>query len=107
MDNGHASLWVVHSLSDFLLNMKSQPREYPSYTPGSNRAHAFWGEVDKMLERAMETVYAQVPALYSRLFLVEKATDDWRPVIDLLPLNKYINLSSSGWRQYPRSSLQW
>ena len=47
-----------------------------------------------MLERgAMELVHDQFPALCSRLFLVEKATGCWRPMINLSPLNEYLDFS--------------
>ena len=48
-----------------------------------------------MLEKgAVEVVLDPDPGFYSRLFLVEKATGGWRPVIDLSPLNKFIPLTS-------------
>ena len=41
-----------------------------------------------MLQKgAVEIVVDPGPGFYSRLFLVEKATGGWRPVIDLSPLN--------------------
>ena len=44
-----------------------------------------------MLEKdALEVVENQSPGFYSRLFLVEKATGGWRPVIDLSPLNQFV-----------------
>ena len=39
---------------------------------------------------ALEIVLDPGPGFYSRLFLVEKATGDWRPVIDLSPLNGFV-----------------
>ena len=44
-----------------------------------------------MLEKnALEVVETRSPGFYSRLFLVEKATGGWRPVIDLSPLNAFV-----------------
>ncbi|XP_068233763.1 uncharacterized protein [Palaemon carinicauda] len=44
-----------------------------------------------MLQKgALETVRLPGPGFYSRLFMVEKATGGWRPVIDLSALNKFI-----------------
>ena len=38
----------------------------------------------------LEIVLDPGPGFYSRLFLVEKASGGWRPVIDLSPLNEFI-----------------
>ena len=44
-----------------------------------------------MLEKgAVEVVDDPGLGFYSRLFLVEKATGGWRPVIDLSPLNGFV-----------------
>ena len=47
-----------------------------------------------MLEKgAIETVLnKESPAFYSRLFLVPKPSGDWRPVIDLSTLNRYLKI---------------
>ena len=39
---------------------------------------------------ALERVSDPGPGFYSRLFLVEKASGSWRPVIDLSPFNKFV-----------------
>ena len=38
---------------------------------------------------AMERVADPDPGFYSRLFLMEKASGGWRPMIDLSPLNEF------------------
>ena len=43
-----------------------------------------------MEKNSLEVVEDQSLGFYSRLFLVEKATGGWRPVIDLSPLNLFI-----------------
>ena len=44
-----------------------------------------------MLDKgALEIVNDPGLGFYSRLFLVEKATGGWRPVIDLSPLNEFV-----------------
>ena len=43
-----------------------------------------------MGKRVLEIVPDPGPGFYSRLFLVEKASGGWRPVIDLSPLNEFI-----------------
>ena len=42
---------------------------------------------------ALERVHDPGPGFYSRLFLVEKASGGWRPVIDLSPLNEFVQQS--------------
>ena len=39
---------------------------------------------------ALEIVLDPGPGFYSRLFLVEKATGGWRPVIDLSHLKEFV-----------------
>ena len=39
---------------------------------------------------ALEIVFDPGPGFYSRLFLVEKVTGGWRPVIDLSHLNEFV-----------------
>ena len=61
-----------------------------TYHPGSSKLIALGQEVSKMLdEGALEIVDDRSPGFYSRFFLVEKMTGEWRPVIDLFPLNKF------------------
>ena len=43
---------------------------------------------------ALEIARDPGPGFYSRLFLVEKATGGWRPVIDLSHLNDFVKLTS-------------
>ena len=39
----------------------------------------------------LEIVPEPDPGFYSRLFLVEKSSGGWRPVIDLSPLNQFVH----------------
>ena len=48
-------------------------------------------EISTMLEKdALEVVENPSPGFYSRIFLVEKASGGWRPIIDLSPLNSFV-----------------
>ena len=61
---------------------------FPSYPPDSPNALALAQEIQAMMEKdALEVVDRPSPGFYSRLFLVEKVTGGWRPVIDLSPLH--------------------
>ena len=70
------------------------PVSFPTYRAGSPRAQALLQEVEAMLaKRALEIARDPGPGFYSRLFLVEKATGGWRPVIDLSHLNDFVQLT--------------
>ena len=70
------------------------PVPFRSYHPGSSKALALAQEVSKMLQKgALEVVEDPGLGFYSRLFLVEKVTGGWRPVIDLSPLNGFVQLT--------------
>ena len=43
-----------------------------------------------ILKGALEIIPDPCPGFYSRLFLVEKASGGWRPVISLSPLNEFV-----------------
>ena len=70
------------------------PVSFPTYRAGSPRAQALQQEVEAMLAKgALEIARDPGPGFYSRLFLVEKATGGWRPVIDLSHLNDFVQLT--------------
>ena len=70
------------------------PVSFPTYRAGSPRAQALWQEVEAMLAKgALEITRDPGPGFYSRLFLVEKASGGWRPVIDLSHLNEFVQLT--------------
>ena len=93
-----ADSWTVSVLRDgYRLPFESPPLLtrtpilFPAYRPGSPQSLALRQEIEKMLAKgALEIVPDPGPSLYSRLFLVEKATGGWRPVIDLSTLNTFI-----------------
>ena len=71
------------------------PVSFPTFRAGSLRAQALRQEVEAMLAKgALEIARDPGPGFYSRLFLVEKATGGWRPVIDLSHLNDFVQLTS-------------
>ena len=70
------------------------PVLFPTYRAGSPQAQALRQEVEAMLAKgALEIARDPGPVFYSRLFLVEKASGGWRPVIDLSHLNDFVQLS--------------
>ena len=97
-----AETWVVTVLrdgyhvpfKDFPPPLARTPVSFPMYRAGSPRAQALRQEVEAMLAKgALEIARDPGPGFYSRLFLVEKATGGWRPVIDLSHLNDFVQLT--------------
>ena len=98
-----AETWVVTVLRDGYRvpftdsppPLARTPVSFPMYRAGSPRAQALRQEVEAMLAKgALEIARDPGPGFYSRLFLVEKATGGWRPVIDLSHLNDFVQLTS-------------
>ena len=94
-----AESWVLSALQDgyhipFLDSpppLARTPISFPTYRSGSPRSLVLDQEIEKMLAKdALEIVLDPGPGFYSRIFLVEKATGDWRPVIDLFHLNGFV-----------------
>ena len=97
-----AETWVVTVLRDgYRVPFKDSPPplartpvSFPTYRAGSPRAQALRQEVEAMLAKgALEIARDPGPGFYSRLFLVEKASGGWRPVIDLSHLNDFVQLT--------------
>ena len=71
--------------------LTGSPVRFPTYRPGSERARALLKEIDTMMTKGvLEIVSDPDPGFYSRLILVEKSTGGWRPIIDLSPLNEFM-----------------
>ena len=80
---------------DSLPPLSCTPVSFPTYRAGSPQAQALRQEVEAMLAKgALEIARDPGPGFYSRLFLVEKASGGWRPVIDLSHLNDFVQLTS-------------
>ena len=88
-------LWLVYRVLFYdLPPVSRESGEFLSYAPGSLRALALREEVSKMLQKGtLEVVDQPGPGFYSRLFLVQKVTGDWRPIIDLSVLNMYVTMT--------------
>ena len=98
-----AETWLVTVLWDgYRVPFKDSPPplsrtpvSFPTYRAGSPRAQALWQEVEAMLAKgALEIARDPGPGFYSRLFLVEKASGGWRPVIYLSHLDDFVQLTS-------------
>ena len=92
--------WVVEALRvsyripfDRLPPLSERPLSLPAYSPQSIRGVALTQELQNLLRKGAVEPAPQSPGFYSRLFLVQKASGSWRPIIDLSTLNEYITSS--------------
>ena len=70
--------------------LSDQPLPMPSYTPSSIRGKALEQEFQDLFRKQAIEQAPQTPGFYSRLFVVQKDSGAWRPIIDLSTLNTYI-----------------
>ena len=103
--------WVVEALRvgyripfDRRPPLSELPLSLPAYSPQSIKGVALTQELQNLLRKGAVEPAPQSPGFYSCLFLVQKASGSWRPIIDLSTLNDYI--TSSHFRmETPRSVL--
>ena len=90
--------WVVEVLRvgyqnpfDRRLPLYERPLSLPAYSPQSIKGVALNQELQNILQKgAVKPAPPQSPGFYSRLFLVQKASGSWRPIIELSTLNDYV-----------------
>ena len=70
--------------------LSDQPLPMPSYSPSSIRGKALEKEFLDLLHKGAIEQAPQTPGFYSRLFVVQKDSGSWRPIIDLSTLNTFI-----------------
>ena len=104
--------WVVEALRvgyripfDRRPPLSERPLSLPAYSPQSIKGVALTQELQNLLRKGAVEPAPQSPGFYSRLFLVQKASGSWRPIIDLSTLNDYIT-SSHFHMETPQSVLR-
>ena len=104
--------WVVEALRvgyripfDRRPPLSERPLSLPAYSPQSIKGVALTQELQTLLRKGAVEPAPQSPGFYSRLFLIQKASGSWRPIIDLLTLNDYIT-SSHFHMETPQSVLR-
>ena len=71
--------------------LSSEPIPFPAYTPSSIWGKALEQEVLSLVEKgAVELAPRPSPGFYCRLFVVMKASESWRPMIDFSTLNLHV-----------------
>ena len=66
------------------------PIHFPSYTPSSEKGQALEKELVMLVEKGAVEPAPPSSGFYSRMFVVQKASGSWRPIIDLSFLNQFI-----------------
>ena len=104
--------WVVEALLvgyripfDRRPPLSDRPLSLPAYYPQSIKGVALTQELQTLLRKGAVEPAPQSPGFYSRLFLVQKASGSWRPIIDLSTLNEFI-ISSHFHMETPQSVLR-
>ena len=85
--------------------LSERPLSLPAYSPQSIKGVALTLELQHLLQKGAVEPAPQSPGFYSRLFLVQKASGSWRPIIDLSTLNDYVT-SSHFHMETPQSVLR-
>ena len=85
--------------------LSERPLSLPAYSPQSIKGVASTQELQTLLRKGAVEPAPQSPGFYSRLFLVQKASGSWRPIIDLSTLNDYVT-SSHFHMETPQSVLR-
>ena len=85
--------------------LSERPLSLPAYSPQSIKGVALTQELQNLLQKGAVEPAPQSPGFYSRLFLVQKASGSWRPIIDLSTLNGYVT-SSHFHMETPQSVLR-
>ena len=90
--------WVVEVLkSGYVIPFASEPLlsrdpvSLPSYSPTSEKGIALEAEIQSLLQKGAVEPAPATSGFYSRMFVVQKASGDWRPIIDLSVLNTQIH----------------
>ena len=73
--------------------LSSVPLPLLSYSPSSVRGLALASAVSDLVAKEAIEPAPPTPGYYSRLFVTPKVTVGWRPVIDLLHLNRFVDVS--------------
>ena len=85
--------------------LSERPLSLPAYSPQSIKGVALTQELQTLLRKGAVEPAPQSTGFYSRLFLVQKASGSWRPIIDLSTLNDYVT-SSHFHMETPQSVLR-
>ena len=70
--------------------LSERPLSLLAYSPQSSKGVALNQELQNILQKGPIKPAPQSPGFYSRLFLVQKASGSWRPIIEQSTLDDYV-----------------
>ena len=110
LEGSGAAAWIVEALRvgcripfDRRPPLSERPLSLPAYSRQPIKGVALTQELQTLLRKGAVEPAPQSPGFYNRLFLVQKASGSWHPIIDLSTLNDYVTSSLSTWRLHSQS----
>ena len=70
--------------------LSHSPIALRAYDPSSIKGRALESELGDLLAKGAVEPAGRSPGFYARMFVVQKASGSWRPIIDLSALNKFV-----------------
>ena len=103
MDSGETAGWLSDPLRPSTSSIRAASLCLLAYSRQPIEIVALIQELQILLrEGAVETA-SQSPGFYNSLFLIQKVSGSWHPIIKPFTLNDYITLSLSTWRLHSQS----
>ena len=110
LEGSGVAAWIVEALRvgyripfDRRPPLSERPLSLPAYSRQPIKGVALTQELQTLLRKGTVEPAPQSPGFYNRLFLVQKASGSWHPIIDLSTLNDYVTSSLSTWRLHSQS----
>ena len=105
LEGSGVAAWIVEALRvgyripfDRRPPLSERPLSLLAYSRQPIKGVALTQELQTLLRKGAVEPAPQFPGFYNRLFLVQKASGSWHPIIDLSTLNDYVTSSLSTWR---------
>ena len=73
--------------------LAGDPIFFKSYSSSSGEGKARLGEISTLVEKGAVGLAAQFPGYYSCMFMDQKASGAWHPVINFSTLNKFTQMT--------------
>ena len=90
LGRGGSAQGLYDSLCQSASSVRPSSLSLPAYFPSSIRGTALFQEFQDLLRKGAIELAPPTPGFYSSLFVVQKDSGTWRPIIDLSTLNMYV-----------------